>query len=751
MAEKWRALPRMNSPPATGGYSVIEPATKPRLAMTRRRMILGGTLLGGALVVGYVATRPLEVAGAVVQAGGPDPEPSVFGPFIRITPDGWVTIVNKQQEMGQGIHAALAAMIAEELDADWDRVRVIGANGNLRAYGLQMTGGSNAVAGNWDLMRTAGAAARAMFVAAAAERWEVPREQIEVQGGVVSHAGSGRSAPFEQLLADASRQDPPEQPMLKQAADYGLIGTDRVQRKDCVPKVTGRQVYTQDVQLPDMLVAMVAHSPRFGGRLAQFDATDSRRVRGVVDVFAIETGVAVLADSTIAARRGRDALRIEWDDSEAETRSTPELQRWYHAIAAGRTDVEPSDFHSIGDDPEAAFGAGAIEFSFDFPYLAHAPMETMDCVAQVDGWDVKTISGSHHATIDQVRGAMSAGTIPGRVEMEVLQPGGSFGRRGILQSDYLVECMRIARRTERRPVKLMWTREDEMSAGLFRPMSHHRISVELGAYGIPARWRHRTVAQSLLPVGANDMAIEGVAQSPYLAAAELVDGKVFSPTFPVSVSMWRSVGHSHNAMVMEHIADQLARHAGRDPADYRRTIYRSAGAARHLAVLEELCLKAGWDTPLEQGWARGLAIHECFGTVVGQVAEVRQENGHPIVRRVVAVVDCGIAVSPDQIAAQMEGGIGFGLSAALYGAVTLRDGIVQETNFDAYPILRLNEMPVVETHILPSTNPPTGMGEPGVPPIAPAVANAMLALTGVPTRSLSFLGGNQATNAGGSR
>lgn len=712
------------------------PASERRFQMTRRKMILGGTLAGGALVVGYTATHPMQAAGALLSGGAPDPEASAFGSFIRISPDGWVTIVNKQQELGQGIHAGMAAMIAEELDADWNRVRVVSAHANFSAYGPQITAGSRATSSNWDPMRNAGAAARAMFVAAAAMRWGVPRRLIEVRHGVVSHAASGRSATFPELLSDAARQAAPQNPVLKAAKDYRLIGTDRVRRKDSLPKSTGAQIYTQDIHLSEMLVAMVAHSPRFGGRLARFDAAAARKVKGVVDVFAIETGVAVVAANTFAALQGRDALILEWDDNEAEKRSTADLVRYYHEIAAGRTDVDPSDFHSKGENPEAAFGADAVEFTFNFPDLAHAPMETLDCVALVDGWDVKIISGSHLATVDQVQAARVALTIPGRVDVEVMPAGGSFGRRGIMGADYLVECVRIAKQMPRRPIKLIWTREDEMSSGFFRPMSHHRVQVELGGDGFPARWRHRTVSQPLLPLGPNAQAVEGVAESPYLAAAKVIDGKIYSPTFPVPVAFWRSVSHSHNGMVMEHIVDQLARIVARDPADYRRALYRQAGAKRHIAVLDELCRRAGWSTPLDAGWGRGLAVHECFGTVVGQIAEVRLDEGRPVVRRVVAVVDCGTAISPDQVAAQMEGGIGFGISAALYGAVMIKDGVVQETNFDSYPVVRMNEMPSIETYILPSTDRPTGMGEPGVPPIAPAIANAVFALTGRSTNSL---------------
>jgi isoquinoline 1-oxidoreductase beta subunit len=728
---------------------VTEPKpTGGRFRLTRRRMLLGGSLVGGALLVGYVATNPIAAAGAVLGAGGTDPEPSPFGSFIRIDPEGWVTVVNKQQELGQGIHAGIAAIVAEELDADWDRVQVVSAHGNMSAYGVQVTGGSTAIASNWDAMRNAGAAARAMFVAAAAQRWSVSAEAIEVRDGVVSHAASNRSASFAELLADAARQSPPQSPPLKRPEDYRLIGTDRVRRKDSLPKSTGQQIYTQDVQLPDMLVAMVAHSPRFGGRLSRFDASDALRIKGVVDVFAIETGVAVVATTTYAALKGRAALRIVWDDSEAEMRSTPELVQYYRDIAAGRGDVSPSTFEARGDNPEAPFDGDVLEFAFDFPYLAHAAMETMDCVAKVDGWDVTIVSGAHLVTLDQVLAAYAARTVPGRVDLQVIPAGGSFGRRGVPSGDYVVECVRIAKRVQGRPVKLIWTREDDMASGYYRPMSHHKVWVHTGADGLPERWRIHSVCQPLIPVAGSTLTVEGIAHSPYFSTASTVDGKVFGPASPVTVGFWRSVGHTHTAMVMEHIVDQLARRAGIDPAAYRRTLYGKAGDTRRLAVLDELCAKAGWDSPIEAGWARGLAIVEAFGTVVGQVAEVRMESGRPMVRRVVVAVDCGIAVAPDQIAAQMEGSVGFGLSAARYGAITLDEGVVRETNFDAYPVVRMNEMPLVETHIVKSTNRPSGIGEPGVPPIAPAVANALLVLTGNPTNSLPFLTGPAAVNAG---
>jgi isoquinoline 1-oxidoreductase beta subunit len=367
-------------------------------------------------------------------------------------------------------------------------------------------------------------------------------------------------------------------------------------------------------------------------------------------------------------------------------------------------------------------------------------MEPMNCVAQVDGWRVKLTSGSQLQTLDQINAARTVWTLPGMVEIETLPAGGSFGRRGIMPSDYVVECLHIARHVgDRVPVKLVWTREDDMAAGYYRPMAHHRLWIACGADGFPTAWRHHTVAQGLLPFGPNDLAVEGVKNSPYVSTAPVVDGKVFTPTVGVPVGFWRSVGHSHTALVMEHTIDQLARRARMDPAVYRRAIYKKAGHVKRIGVLDLVCERAGWGDPLDDGWARGLAVHESFGSVVAQIAEVRVVDGTPQVRRVVSAVDCGTAVAPNQIAAQVEGAVCFGLSAALYGQVTLVDGVVQQTNFDTYRVVRMNDAPTVETHIVRSTGHPTGMGEPGTPLIAPAVANALLALTGKATSRLPFV------------
>ncbi|WP_029910340.1 xanthine dehydrogenase family protein molybdopterin-binding subunit [Caulobacter sp. UNC358MFTsu5.1] len=713
--------------------------------VSRRDLVVGATLAGGALLVGC-SPADLMSAGSKVDVGA-------FGPFIRFDPDGAVTVLSKHIEFGQGNHAGLGAIVAEELDADWSRVKVLHAPANAKLYanggmGIQLTGGSSAISNSWEQLRKAGAGARAMFVQAAATRWNVPADQITVKDGVVS--GGGKSAGFGELIADAAKVAPPENPTLKDPKTFTLIGTDRVRRKDSLIKSNGSARYTQDVQLPDMLVAMVAHAPRFGGTVKSFDADEAKKVAGVVDVYEIPTGVAVVADNTYAARMGREALKVEWDEGKVETRGSATIAQQWRDIAAGKgpADLKWEAFDSKGDASVASGGKGSevFETTYDFPYLAHATMEPMNCVAIVDGNKVKLIHGSQAQTLDQMNAAKIVKTLPGSVEIETLYAGGSFGRRANFPSDYVAECVTIAQKVGKgRPVKLVWTREDDMRAGFFRPLVHHAVRVRVDKDGYPASWRHRIVTQSIMkdsPMkakGPDQTAIEGTAGSPYLKATPIVDAQLATPEGGVPVLWWRSVGATHTAFVMEHTIDQLALKAGKDPVEYRRVLYAKAGehGARHLAALNLAVEKAG-PTPTP-GFTRGVAVHESFGSVVAQVAEVKLVDGEPRVGRVVTAIDCGLAVAPDQVAAQVEGGTCYGLSAALYGEVTLTDGRVDQSNFDTYRVLRMNEAPVVETHVVPSGNPPSGVGEPGTPVIAPAVANALLALSKTPTGRLPFV------------
>jgi isoquinoline 1-oxidoreductase beta subunit len=716
--------------------------------LTRRQALrIGAAFTGGSLLVGCSMADVLSV-GAKKEVGA-------FGPFLKFSPDGWVTVVSKHIELGQGSSTGLAAIVAEELDADWTKVRVEQAPANAKVFGnpmmggVQGTGGSSAIPNSWTQLRNAGAAARAMFVSAAAKSWNAPAGEITVQNGVVAHAGTGKQAPFGQLLAEAAKVKPPQTPALKDPKTFTLVGTDRVRRKDSAAKSNGTARFTQDVHLPEMLTAMVAHSPRFGGKVASFDASAARRTPGVVDVFQIPTGVAVVAENTWAARQGRDALVVKWDDSQAEKRSTEQIAGWYRELAAGKAplgDLKWQPFDSRGDAAAATRGAAVVETGYDFPYLAHAAMEPMDCVAVVNGHSAHLISGSQSPTLDQINTAKIVGALPGAVTVDTLFAGGSFGRRTNFQSDYVSECVNIAKHVGGgRPVKLVWTREDDMTAGYYRPLIHHAVRVTVDQDGFPAAWRHRVVTQSILkgaPMGGGKLdqtAVEGALGSPYLKATPVVDAQLLTPDGKAPVLWWRSVGATHTAFVMEHTIDQLAKAANKDPVAYRRALYAKAGANRHLAALNLAAEKAGWGAAPPEGWSRGVAVHESFGSVVAQVAEVKLDNGVPRVGRVVTAIDCGTAVAPDQVAAQMEGGTCLGLSAALFGQITLKEGVVEQTNFDSYRVLRHAEAPTVETYIVPSSNPPSGVGEPGTPVIAPAVANALLAMGRPPTTSLPFV------------
>jgi len=713
-------------------------------APSRRDVVVAASLVGGSLLVGC-SPADLMSAGSKVEVGA-------FGPFIKIAPDGAVTVISKHIEFGQGNHAGLAAIVAEELDADWNKVKVEQAPANAKLYangalGAQLTGGSSAISNSWDQLRKAGAAARAMFVQAAANRWNVPVGEIMVKDSVVTHP-SGKTATFADLLADAAKVPPPKDVALKDPKTFTLIGSDRVRRKDSQAKSDGSARYTQDVRLPNMLTAVVAHPPLFGAKVKSVDATEARKIAGVVDVVEVPTGVAVVAQNTYAARMGREALKVEWDEEKAEKRGSAAIVQLFKDVAAGKDDsVQWQAFDQRGDAAAlaSAKGDGVFEATYEFPYLAHATMEPMNCVASVDGSKVKLVFGSQGQTLDQLNAAKIVGCLPGSVEIETLFAGGSFGRRANFQSDYVAECVHIAKKIGGgRPVKLVWTREDDMQAGYFRPIVVHAVKVRLGQDGYPVGWRHRIVTQSIMkgsPMpagkGPDQTAVEGAAGSPYLKATPVVDAQLACPDVGVPVLWWRSVGATHTAFVMEHTIDQLARKAGKDPVEYRRALYRKAGADRHLAALNLAVEKAG--PAATAGWTRGVAVHESFGSVVAQVAEVRLEGGEPRVGRVVTAIDCGVAVSPDQIAAQMEGGTCYGLSAALFGEITLSDGKVDQGNFDSYRVLRISEAPTVETHIVPSGAAPSGVGEPGTPVIGPAVANALLALDGRATKRLPFV------------
>ncbi|MGH8072333.1 MAG: molybdopterin cofactor-binding domain-containing protein [Candidatus Entotheonellia bacterium] len=708
------------------------------LHLSRRRFLQGSAAAGVGLLVGF----DLRVGQADAPTGG------VFAPnaFVRIAPDNTVTIIAKHIEFGQGTYTGLATILAEELDADWSQVRVESAPADAARYNnllfgaVQGTGGSTAMANSWEQLRRAGAMARAMLVAAAAQEWGVPAAEITVERGVLSHARTNRRASFGDLALRAAALPPPADVKLKDAKDFALIGRRRP-RVDSKAKTDGSAQFTLDVYLPDMLTALIARPPRFGAKVRSFDAAAALQVKGVTDVVPVPAGIAVLARNFWAARKGHEALTIDWDESGTERRGSDELFAAYRVLAR-----QPGARARWDGDSEAAIAGAArvLEAVYDFPYLAHAPMEPLDCVVRLTPDGCEVWAGSQLQTVDQQVVATILGLPPEKVQVHTLLAGGSFGRRATPNGDVAGEAASIAKAIGgRQPVKLVWTREDDITGGRYRPLYVHRLRAGLDAAGRLVGWEHRIVGQSILkgtffePVmvkdGIDATSVEGAVDLPYDIPSISVE--LHTTEVGVPVLWWRSVGSTHTAFSTETFLDELAHAAGRDPVDFRRTLLTHH--PRHLGVLELAAQKAGWDVPLPQGRARGIAVHESFRSFVAQVAEVSLgHDGLPKVERVVCAVDCGIAVNPDVIRAQMEGGIGFGLAGALWSEITLVQGRVQQSNFDTYRPLRIEEMPQVEVYIVPSAAPPTGVGEPGVPPIAPAVANALFHLTGRRVRRL---------------
>jgi isoquinoline 1-oxidoreductase beta subunit len=719
--------------------------------LSRRRFLQGSA----GLTLGFFLPDVLAAEAGPGKAGARLAAPVTFAPnaFLRIGADNTVTVIAKHLEMGQGTYTGLATILAEELDADWNTVRVEGAPADARRYNnlfwgpVQGTGGSTAMANSWEQLRKAGAAGRAMLVSAAARRWKVPEAEIEVREGVVRHAASGRKASFGQLARDAAAQPVPAQVRLKDPKDFRLVGK-HAPRKDSADKTNGKAMFTQDVQLPGMLVAVVAHSPRFGATVKSFDASRAKAVKGVVQVVQIPQGVAVLARDTWSAKRGRDALDIAWDEINAFKLGSEEIFARYRELA--RT---PGQVARQEGDTDGAFAAAAkvVRAAYDFPYLAHAAMEPMNCVVRLDRDGCEVWNGEQLHTGDQQALAALFGLEPEQVRIHMLYAGGSFGRRACKDSDYVLEAAQIVKAIGgRAPVKLVWLREDDMRAGYYRPLFHHALEAALDADGRLTGWRQRLVGQSILigspfgqmvKDGIDPVSVEGAANLPYAIPNLRVD--LHTPQdIGVPVLWWRSVGSTHTAYSTETFLDEVAAAMGKDPVALRLELL--AGHPRHAGVLKLAAEKAGWGTPLAAGKeggrrGRGVAVHESFNSFVAQVAEVTvAKDGAVRVERIVCAVDCGIAINPDNVRSQVEGAVSFALSAALHGEITLKEGRVEQGNFDGYPLLRINEMPVVEVHIVPSSAPPTGIGEPGVPPAAPAVANAIAAATGKRLRRMPF-------------
>jgi len=711
-----------------------KPSRVPRRDFLKTSAAIGGGLCFAAYVP-ELAARTLENSPANEASFAPNA-------FVRIAPDDSVTIIVNHSEMGQGVYTSLPMLLNEELEADWSKIKVEAAPVdpayNHTVFGLQMTGGSTTTPSEWERFRKMGAMARLMLVGAAAQKWGVPSSQCRVEKGAVIHSASGRKAGYGSLVAAASQLKPPADIPLKDPKQFTLIGKP-TRRLDTPSKVNGTAQFGLDVQVPGMLFALVARPPVFGGKVANFDASEALKIKGVRTVEQVPSGVAVVADRFWSAKLGRDKLKISWDEGPNAKLSTSQMLADFSKQSAS-----PGTIAKKSGDAAAALAGAAktITAEYDVPYLAHAMMEPLNCVVDLRPDSCEIWTGTQFETVDRANAAQVAGLPPERVQIHTTLLGGGFGRRANPTSDFVVEAVHVAK-IAKAPVKVVWTREDDLAGGWYRPMWHDRFVAGLDASGNPVAWTHTIVGQSILtgtafePYGVKDgidsASVEGAADLLYGIPNLQVD--LHSPKIGVPVLWWRSVGHSHTGFSVESFFDEVAHAGGKDPYQLRRQLL--ANQPRMSAVLNLVAEKAGWGKPLPPGRGRGIATHFSFDSYVAQVAEASVEkDGTVRVHRVVCAVDCGRVVNPDIVKAQMEGGIVFGLTAALKTEITLENGRVQQKNFHDYQMLRMFESPEIEVHIVPSEVSPTGVGEPSVPPVAPALANAIFVATGKRVRRL---------------
>jgi len=723
--------------------------TPEAINLERRGFLKASAVAGGGLLIGFylpltnrageAQAAAAEFAPTAMDGGSAGNAGAVFRPnaWIRIDADDTVTLRVASSEMGQGVYTAIPMLLAEELECDWTRIKVEMAPAN-KAYtnpliGQQLTGGSTAVRAFWTPLRQAGAVGRGLLIRAAAQTWKVKEDECRAENGVVLHKPSQRKASYGELAAKAATLPVPAEVFLKEPGEFRLIGKS-TPRLDTPRKVNGSAVFGTDVKLPGLLTAVVARCPVFGGKPKKFDATKAKGVPGVRQVLAIHSGIAVVADSFWAAKQGRDALVVEWDEgTHARLGSAGIRAQLEQALKKKGVSVR-----NDGNAGKALKAAGKrIEAVYEVPYLAHACMEPMNCTAQVKKDSCELWVPTQNQTGTQFVASQITGLPPEKVRVNTTFLGGGFGRRS--EQDFVAEAVQLAMATGA-PVKLMWTREDDLQHDYYRPATLNRLSAALDKDGMPLAWRHEIAGASIftrvfpnfIKDGIDGTSVEGAANLPYAIPNLHVSWVMENGAVPVG--FWRSVGSSQNAYITECFLDELAAAAGKDPYEYRRALL--AKHPRHLGVLELAAQKAGWGTPLPAGRTRGIAVAEAFGSYCAQVAEVSVERGQVRVQRVVCAIDCGLVVNPDTVVAQMESGIVYGLTAALKGEITIKDGRVEQGNFNDYPLLRLDEMPEIEVHIVKSAENPGGVGEPGTPPIAPAVANAVFAATGKPVRRL---------------
>lgn len=715
--------------------------------LNRRTFLQTTTVAAGGLLVSLYLDLP-----AWAQEGRPAPPPKVYPPdaFVHIRPDGKIVITVNRLEFGQGVQTSLPMILADEMDADWSQVvgELAPAADVYRdpIFGIQMVGGSGSIAHSFQQYRELGAKTRAMLVAAAADRWHVSPDQCRTENSIV-YGPANKSARYAELANQAARQPVPEKVRLKNASEFRLIGKS-VRRLDSAAKCDGSQKFGLDLDLPGMKVAIVAHPPVFGGRVKSFDDKEARSLVGVRDVFEIPlvkgSGVAIVADRFWTAKQARDRLKIDWDLAGVAPEDSAQLWTRYKDLARtpGNVAVARGDDKSMDRIPAAR----RMVAEYEFPYLAHTPMEPLNATVRFDGNRAEAWVPSQFQTMDQMAIAEVLGLKPEQVTFHTEFAGGGFGRRAVIDSHVQREAAAIAKRLRGTPVKLVWTREDDVRGGYYRPMHAHRVEIGIGADGMPAAWRHVVVGQSLvagtpfaammIKNGVDQSTVEGTSDTSYDIPNFHVSAH--HPTVNVPVLWWRSVGHTHNAFVMETLVDELATRARVDPIVYRRKLLKPE-AKKIRAALDLMDQKsAAWRNKLPKGHALGISCHEAFDTAVACAVDVSIENKRPRIHRVTVALHCGIAVNPLTIESQFQAGIAFGVTQLMAkGAITLKEGRVEQRNFDGYTPPYIVDAPVtVEVHIVPSTDAPTGCGEPPVPVISPAVVNALAKLTGKRYRSL---------------
>jgi isoquinoline 1-oxidoreductase subunit beta len=706
-----------------------------------RREFLKKTAGGGAgLVLGFYLPKKFEAF-----AAAPDPGDVAMNAWVRIAPDDTTTLIIDKSEMGQGVITSLSMLLAEELELDWKRIRFEFAPAAPQyfnpLFGAQGTGGSTSIRASWEPLTKAGAAGREMLVAAAAKRWNVDPATCAAEDGFVLHPASKRRLTYGKLAEEAAAHPVPANPKRKDPKNYKFIGKP-IKRLDTPVKVKGQAGFGIDVRLPGMMHAVVSRCPVFGGKVKSFDASKAKTVRGVKSVHQISSGVAVIADNTWSAMEGRRALEIAWDEGPNANNSSAAIRKLYAERAHESGAIARKD----GDtDAALATASKKVEAVYEVPFLAHATMEPMNCTADVRSDSCHIYVPTQFQTFNQNTGAKIAGLKPEQVFIHTQYLGGGFGRRA--EQDFVAEAVELSKAVGA-PVQVTWSREDDMQHDFYRPAAYSHLTGGLDANGWPIAWKHRIVSPSIMSRffpgsvknGLDESSVEGAANIAYAIPNIFTDYVLTEAGVPVG--FWRSVGNSQNGYIAECFIEELARAGEKDSFEFRRKLLEKA--PRYRGVLELAAEKADWGKPLPEGRTRGIAVVESFGSFVAEVAEVsldrKADEVH--VHRVVCAVDCGRHVNPDIIAAQIEGAVAYGLTAALKGEITISKGRVDQSNFNDYDLVRMNEMPVVEVHIVPSDEPPGGIGEPGTPPIAPAVCNAIFAATGKPIRRLPIRAGD---------